>query len=651
MAFIKKHCIFLIYISFSMFFCWTIFQSIKTVQIFSNVDFSAEDFERVASGESKVFDLKLKTDSLYALHIPFFADDDVCKEDFTINIQPDKIRTDVCIFRIDKKDNGESFFILKSPVPIQPTAIEIACKKNITYFYNNNCLQTKQYGLQNKAKCLFVFIYIILICLLYFFVFIINRLTKNFAPKYFFYSIMLGTACILIYPAFNISDERIHFNSAYYYANIITKVQSFDSKAKNVPDIMFRKCDNLIYPKEISDNSRFTREAIEVFKITELKKYYAFAFPKVLKAPNEREYVTLKKEVTDIKRVIYIIPHIIGIILFRFINANQYILYYGTCFLSLLWNSLILTFAFSKTKCKNILFYFLAFNPALLQTMCHFTYDGAIYSLALSFIILFISFYKNRQKSDFLLSVFCLILLYPAKSHVYTLLGFLYLILLPSPKKNLLKLKKLNKKFCYMIFIIILLIIFLLICKANNQVLYIPRRAYGRWDLKSFMLTKSFLLAKPFSSILLLLNTIGNHFFSYAGQSLGCILGVRNLFISFFLQIPYFTILYFALIDKSNFIIDKNLKKICLFVCCGIILAIFIGMGVSYAFSGTEINGVLGRYFIPVLPIFFMAFNFRQIFMKKTCDNSELLQVAIPLCSFLFFINVFEIIINNSFFG
>ncbi len=631
-----------------MFFCWSIFQSIKTTQIFSNVDFNTENFERISAGNSKKFYLKLKTDSLYALHIPFITEDDIRIEDFSINILPDKIKTDICIFRIDKKNNGRSFFILKSPVPIQPKVIEITCKKNVTYLYDNNYIQTKQYGLQNKLKVFFVIIYILLVCLLYFFIFIINRFAKTFAPKYFFYSIMVGTVCIFIYPAFNISDERVHFNSAYYYANIITKLQTFDSKT-NFHDILFRKCDNLIYPKEISNDSEFTRDTSEILEVKELKKYYAFAFPKLLKTPNETEYISLKKEVTDIKRVIYIIPHIIGIILFRFINANQFILYYGTCFLSLLLNSLILTFAFSKTRCKNILFYFLSFNPALLQTMCHFTYDGAIYSLALSFIIFFISFYENRQKSNFLLSVFCLILLYPAKGHIYTFLGILYLVLLPFPRVlyGEVFFNK-NKKLFFTIFIILLLV-FLLIYKSSDQILS-PRPSFGKWDSNSFVLTKTFVLAKPFSTILLLLNTLGVNFYNYAGQALGCILGVRNLFISFTLQMFYFTIFYFVLVDKSNFEIDKKFKKICLFTCCSIIFAIFIGMGVSYGFSGTEISGVLGRYFIPVLPLIFMAFNLKKICMKKACDNSKILQVAIPLCSFLFFINSFEIILNNSFF-
>ena len=50
---------------------------------------------------------------------------------------------------------------------------------------------------------------------------ILNNKIKSLAVKYLIFKILLGTAFIIVNPAFNIPDERVHFNTAYNISNIL----------------------------------------------------------------------------------------------------------------------------------------------------------------------------------------------------------------------------------------------------------------------------------------------------------------------------------------------------------------------------------------------------------------------------------------------
>ncbi|MDY2844500.1 MAG: DUF2142 domain-containing protein, partial [Treponema sp.] len=425
--FIRKHWIMIAYVFFSFLLGTVLFQKIKVMQFFSDVNLNNGKYEEVHSGIEKTVAVKLRTDSLSALYIPFECNEEIFGTDFDVKIAG----KDNVVFskKVDGKAGETKFLILSFPKATSFSSINILCNKNVIYISSNGFIQSKQYGVPLKFQFFFVFAYIIFITLAYLLFLLINNFIKNFAGKYFLYAILLGCTCIVIWPAFNIPDERVHFNTANYYANIIMGIQNFSPET--TPNyILFRECDNLIYPKEFSEKKEFTRDTSEFWEVKDLKKYYSFAFPSILKKTSNTYIKNTKKEVIEVKKSLYFVPHVLGVMFFRIINANQYVLYYGTCLFALIWNALIVAIALFKTKCKNILFFFLALNPAILQSMCHFSYDGAIFAIAISFILYFLSFYKTENKIDLMLSVVCWLVLIPAKSHLYTLLGLIYVLLI-----------------------------------------------------------------------------------------------------------------------------------------------------------------------------------------------------------------------------
>ena len=615
-----------------------LFQKIKAMQFFSDVNLTNGKQEEVYSGIEKTLAVKLRTDSLSALYIPFYCNEEIFGTDFDVKI-PGK---DSVVFskKVDDKDGETKFLILSFPKAISFSSINILCNKNVVYIFSNDFIQSKQYGVPLKFQFLFVFTYIIFITFAYLLFLLINNFIKNFAGKYFLYAILLGCMCIVIWPAFNIPDERVHFNTANYYANIIMGIQNF-SPETTLDYILFRECDNLIYPKEFSEKKEFTRDTSEFWGVKDLKKYYSFAFPKILKKTSNTYIKNAEKEVIEVKKSLYFVPHVLGVMFFRIINANQYVLYYGTCLFALVWNALIVAIALFKTKCKNILFFFLALNPAILQSMCHFSYDGAIFAIAISFILYFLSFYKTGNKIDLILSVVCWLVLIPAKSHIYMMLGIIYVFLFLERFKILCENKK---NLCFSTVITILIsIIAIYICISFFKKPEFIIRDYP--TKTSVVLTRSFIISSPVSTIALFFTTVFEKTQSFLLQAVGLLLGVRNIPVNFFLTISYLSILFFVVRDNSNISINKKEMIIFVFVSISISLSIFAGMLISHPYNGMYIGGIQGRYFIPILPLLFMSLNyFFHHENSSVYNNSKTLQLAIPLYVFLVFVNVFEVI-------
>ncbi len=639
---IKKHWLLLVYALFAFLLGGIIFQEVKELQFSSDVDFTGGTYGEVPAGTQKTLSFRQKTNYLVSIHIPFTCKEEIAADSFNVHF-PSKNGGKSRLFskRVDSHGGDSYFLILSFPEPLDVSSVSLECEKDISYvFKGSGETQSKQYGIPVKFQFLFLIAYAFMAAFAYLFFWTVNRLAKNLAAKYFFYAVFLGCACIAIYPAFNIPDEHVHFNTAIYYANVLRKIQKYSPEVKHA-DVLFRECDNRIYPAEIADKKEFTRDTSEFWEIKDLKRYYSFAFPNLLKPAKNTGMVNLDKEIIEAKKTVFFIPHILGAMFFRALNVNQYILYYGTCFFSLVWCALIMTAALFKTKCKNILFLFLALNPQLLQQMCHFTYDGTIYTLAFSFILYFLSYYKTGKKSDLALSFLCWILLYPAKSHLYVPLGLVYLLLF---KKQLIAFYSKKKLFYFSLAALAAAAVFVSVHNLGEPAFHVrPNMTETRLV---FLRTRAFALSHPLSTLFMVLSTIFDSAKEYLLQGLGITLGVRNLTINIFLIFAYVFMLYFVSSDSSNFEFGKKERAALLLTAAFISLAIIVGMYVSHGDNGHSITGIQGRYFIPALPLFFMAFISLRRKNSGTQKSYAALQLAIPLYAFLAFINVFEIIMT-----
>lgn len=630
----KKFIVDCLFVFFSIFFCYWLYQEIKGIQIYSDINQGLNHYIELNAGEELTLSPNIKTDKLRQLHFPISSDDELNDKDF---ICDSKI---LHIEQIHNKEDGISYAVIKFPEPNNEKLFKVKFSKDVKIYCNeSNIVLTKQYGLPSKLCNLFILGFLAIMIFVYVVTNILNNKIKSLAVKYLIFNILLGTAFIIVNPAFNIHDERVHFNTAYNISNILMGKGSYEENN----GLLIRECDNRIYPEEIADNKIFTRDLSEFWEQKDYKKFYTYSFPNIFSKKFSTDEVLIHSDITDYKkRFIYYVPHTIGICLSRLLNFNQYELYYFSCFLALIFNTIILFIAFYKTKCKNILFYFFSLGAYVFQQMGHFTYDGTIYALSLGFIVLFFSYYEKRKISDLVLSIIYLSLLWNAKGHLYMPLGLLYFSLLDFSKFS----KTISKKIIITlstIIIILVLVFYFFYTFTHKENFIIGRTIHQELNVHG---TKVSFIRNPISTILMIFISINYDFFKLLGSFFNYSLGTDQFYSCVFIIIINFILIFNILKDNTTAIYDKKVLRYMILIFTIVLFGTYYGMYVGWEISDFRIFGVQGRYLIPIgIPIY-MIFNSEKFRKSEAKDNSKLLFYSTVYISFFTVINFLICIMN-----
>lgn len=612
---------------------YTIYNSVKKLQVFSDVNFDSKSVKEVKAGEEFSFEITPKTDSLYSLHIPICSTSDLNYGNFSIT--PVKENTPMFITTLSNRDSGNKILMLTFAEATTCTEFKITCNTDLKYFLNSDgTIQNKQYGIPRKYARLFIIAFALLCIFVFFIVKLVNFLVKNIAVKYLIFSILIGLCCIVVLPAFTIPDERVHYNAAYNLSNVWQGEKDYFSDWT----LTMRECDNRIYPPEISDNRLFTRQLHEIFdSITDYKKYYFYALPNISKKSENTSEINHWTFALGKSFRIYYIPHAIGITISKKLNMNQYQLYYLSCVLALIFNTLIIFTALLKTKCKNTLIFFFAMTPFLMQQMSHFTYDGTIYTLTVAFIIYILSLNQKRKISDFILSFVCLLCLYPAKNHAYLVLGFLYTLPLQEKIKILFAT---NKKaflslFAYLVFAAVLAYTAF---KINYKPDYIQLYDMAWTTPKDLGVRRIWNLAHPIEFSVKALATLNTRLIECLKILYGFIVGANEIHLKSFTTIGLLCMGFLALTDKNTEIFSRK-QKLPIF---GIVFLFLTGVcaGNDPKVSSIYLQAVEGRYFIPFGILILSLVNTEQIRFGKEHDNMSIIMHGFPLLSFLIWMDV-----------
>ena len=622
----KKFIVDCLFVFFSIFFCYWLYQEIKGIQIYSDINQGLDNFIELKAGEELTLSPNIKTDKLRQLHFPISSDDELNDKDF---ICDSKI---LHVEQIHNKEDGISFAVIKFPEPNNEKLFKVKFSKDVKIYCNeSNIVLTKQYGLPSKLCNLFILGFLAIMIFVYVITNILNNKIKSLAVKYLIFNILLGTAFIIVNPAFNIHDERFHFNNAYNLSNIIMGKGSYVENN----GLLIRECDNRIYPEEIADNKIFTRDLSEFWEQKDYKRYYPYMISNIIKSSNNNNEIIINFESGDYKRCIYYIPHIAGILISKAFSFNQHQLYYFTCIIALIFNTLILFFTFAKTQCKNILFYYFSLGPYIFQQMGHFTYDGTIYALSLGFIVLFFSYYEKRKISDLVLSIIYLSLLWNAKGHLYMPLGLLYFSLLDFSKFS----KTISKKIIITlstIIIIIVLVFYFFYTFTHKENFIIGRTIHQELNVHG---TKASFIRNPISTILMIFISINYDFFKLLGSFFNYSLGTDQFYSCVFIIIINFILIFNILKDKTTAIYDKKVLRYMILIFTIVLFGSYYGMYVGWEISDFRIFGVQGRYLIPVGILIYMIFNSEKFRKSETKDNSKLLFYSTVYISFFTVIN------------
>ena len=409
--------------------------------------------------------------------------------------------------------------------------------------------------------------------------------------------LIYGIGFLLATPAFQVPDEYEHFYRALYVS------------------------DGHIVPEKIGNQSGvYVSQSVQITSKNVSEEWYSFIEDKNDKLNlTSLLYLPFKSKnmvFEDISRIAVVtyspVPYLVSafaITLGKVFNLSPLILMYlGRLANLLAW--LILTYyAIKITPIHKWVFFMIALIPITLFEAASLSADSFMFGLSFLIIAIFLRFAFNDNKKKINIKdiyiLFILLLLLALSKQVYFILLFLIFLIPANKFEN-------NKKMLLItLFLFLTIGIFTGAWSLLVKDFYVP--IVPQISISAQIL---YILADPFRFPYVLLNT-----FIQLGPSYQ-ILFVGN----FILDIPLplwwvgaylLTIIPVAILDKNNISITLNQKLIsaAIFMSISVVVCAFVYVSWTPVGQNT-IDGIQGRYFIPILPLLFLLLYKVKYFKK-----------------------------------
>jgi len=438
----------------------------------------------------------------------------------------------------------------------------------------------------------------------------------SFKPQnvFLFSAVTWGTLTVFITPPFQVPDEPNHFFRAYQIADGTFFPETSNNRVGGFIPVSLIHTRNMFGDIAFHPGKKIKSETI--FRSLEIPlnpKETAFAF-----FPNTGLYTPVPY-----------IPQSLVIIIGKLFNAPPLVLLYSGRLFNLFCWIILVTFAIKTTPVFKWFFVVLALMPMSVFQASSVSADV----LTNGIVFLFITFmfklafddHKSFKKYDLCFLIFLLVILILSKYAYF----FLFLLWFLIPVKKAIT----NKK--YILATFLLLFITGLTLSISG---YFVKHIHGSIDsaVNYYGNGGGVPVANPYLQIQYIITHVGSYF--------NIILNAfwfNKFFVSTFignlgwldtpLPVLYVlvavTILILAALGDSNENITISMKKKSVFLLslCSVIFVLCTMLYMSWTPIGASIiDGLQGRYFIPIAPLFFLLFYNRKLNLseKTKCIGS-----------------------------
>lgn len=473
------------------------------------------------------------------------------------------------------------------------------------FLFNINMSYTYLNSFNNLTKFMIFFIYSLILSLFFFLFYIYTDCKKIKLEKIFVVSILIiGISYFIFLPPMEVPDEVAHYVRSYEISKgLFTYDKSIDGHHGNYLPIDLY----LLGDRTFSYKDLFNKFNIKVSETKTVVENTALHYSPLSYFPQS-----------------------IGMFLSRIINVPLLLEIYFAKLFALLFFSISIYFSMKYIPIKKNTLYLMCFFPMVIQQTASLSADSVLITSSLSFIsfILYLK-YKDESVVDIkeVILLFILFLFIAMSKSVYI---FLFILMFSIPKEKF----KYNKYL--VIFSILAVVGIIYFLWSKNISVYISSE-------DNFNLKKEYILNNPMKYIGVLMNTIKVNGNFYLSSIIGRNLSWFSISINDFI---YYSILLLILI----FIVfdnDKRIKldlKIMSFIIIGIVsMLVFTGLYLTWTnISDNVIAGVQGRYFIPIVFLVFLIFNFDYLKLEIDLNNKIILLILS-----MFHINILNTIFNN----
>lgn len=448
-----------------------------------------------------------------------------------------------------------------------------------------------------------LFIALIIEIILYVMIIFVQKMKKcnfDFYKKYMTVYAIIGFIYIFVFPIGSLPDETNHFLRGYEITNghfISELCENKNSKSGGCADVT-EEIESVVANGHYMYDTNFKKVAA---------KYRTKSKSRMINITNISMY-----------SFVCYIPQALGILLGRILNLPILIWAYLARIFNFMLFLFLLNFSIKKMPYMKNMIVFISLLPITFQEAISMSADCMAIGSSLAFIsyILYLSDSKKKIDKKNLLIIFILSFLISMSKLVYLPLCLLSLII---PKE---KFESTKKKYLILFFIIFVVGI-INICWlkiASRFLMSISLGANPDLQLK-------YVMSHPMSFFAVIYRTINLNFDWYTYTMLGSSLGtlcvdINPLYVKFNIIILLFLILFN---EKNN--INNIIRFISLFICLCVFGLICASLYLDWTpVANDVINGIQGRYFLPILPLIIIALNTKNFSIKnKSIINEKLM--------------------------
>ncbi|MFQ6862726.1 MAG: DUF2142 domain-containing protein [Beduini sp.] len=402
----------------------------------------------------------------------------------------------------------------------------------------------------------------------------------------------LVCSCYLVmFTPQTIPDEQLHFDSAYQYSNMMM-FKERDTK---------RTCDLKIKDNVIID-----------------KEHYYYTKNLNSLTCSDQSLVKVEDRLVRNAPIAYV-PSAVGITLARIMGLGAVPLYTLGRIFNILACYFLLYFAIKKIPFGKSVLFSLTMIPMVPHLVASYSYDGMIISLSflLTAYILNMAYGQdNVSKKDLVITSLISVCLAPCKL-VYASICCLSFII-PKDKMS-------NFKFKYwpQVLMLILAIGSILIFQLSKIADIGVGGNIIEWAGKPGY-TLSWALSHPASAINVFINTLIVYGGDYISVLIGSALGWLRIKLPWFVIDGFIIIMALSMLNKKDdkYQIKASVKFWALLLFLGSSVLIMYSMFTGHTPIGNPtIEGVQGRYFIPLIPLLYLFFKNNWLIVDARMDR------------------------------
>lgn len=585
---------------------------ISNVDEISGVSIKFGTYQRVNSGELQVEIRNMTSNSL------------LFEQKLAMGLLKDNKHQDFLFDQPVKNVNGDSFEITIKVLSISPQdQLSIWMSKNDRLpdgISDLNDVQAegdaifKVYSGDNSYLNLIYIIATVVIllalCAAYYFIFIRKiKLTKAFIILAAF----LGFCYSLMMIPMSIPDEQAHIETSYRYSD---QMMFLGHQTEN-GHLLMRQDDKTI---------------LNTLKQTPTPKLYKYVAENFFQTCKDSTLIETNGRDVGTSKFVYF-PSAIGITIGRILNLGFIpVLYLGRLF-NYLFYIILVYLALKKLPIGKMILFTVALLPMSIHQAASFSTDCIIMAVSFYFIACVVKMAYGEEKIeifDIVLLCFFGSWLTLFKSGAYMLLCFLAL-LIPAKRFNSKKQHVITKSTISFLAIALFIL---------NTLLPMAFKGGGdsivSWSgLPPY--TVGWILHNPFGFIRILITTFIDYMDFYIHSLIGGSLGWLNIGIPNFVGIAFIILLFISClkIESEHQLIKASHKIWIILVLIGVAICTEVGLFISWTpIDSSIIEGVQGRYFLPILPAFLLLFRNSNITLKR--DMSKYIIFAI------LFLNIVE---------